>query len=43
MNDTNNDIDMNYFNDSLHIIEIMATFSGVFVFNPQDGSFMDKY
>lgn len=43
MSDTNDDIDVDYFNDSLYIMEIMESFSGVFVFNPQDGNFMDEY
>lgn len=43
ISDTDNDDDVDYFNDSLYIIEILESFSGVFVFNPQDGTFMDEY
>lgn len=43
IDDTNNDIDTDYFNDSLYIIDIMENFAGVFVFNPQDGNFIDEY
>ena len=36
------DPDMDYFNDSLYLLEIIETFSGVFIFDPYDGRFLSK-
>ncbi len=35
------DPETDYFNDSLYVQESMEEFSGVFVFDPMDGSFMN--